>query len=267
MWKGQRRRWLVLNHHLQLLAVLLLFRLPTHLLITLPTSLLTPFPDATISTSVSPPSLQALPTSLQVLPVVRVHALHMLQVSYTWILLRDLFRSDQEKLSPHLEPVPSLFTAPSNLQLEKFIGERPKSTMLTSTSNLGKSWLTSRDPYHNFDSEEGLFNDSGTFFKEVDMSVLGNGEFEMTIASLNNSYVKNGYLFITPILTSDSIGENAIIDGFVYNITGCMFNITQGQTYTLHSWANAFTNAFKLHVTLCSVFHGAFTNASDYRVS
>jgi hypothetical protein len=54
----------------------------------------------------------------------------------------------------------------------------------------------------------------------------------MTTDSSNNSYVQNGYLYITPTLTSDSIGENAIIDGFVYNITDCTFNITQGLTYT-----------------------------------
>ena len=54
----------------------------------------------------------------------------------------------------------------------------------------------------------------------------------MVTDSSNNSYVQNGYLYITPTLTSDSIGENAIIDGFVYNITGCTYNITQGLTYT-----------------------------------
>jgi len=93
--------------------------------------------------------------------------------------------------------------------------ERPKSTMLASTSTLQKPWLTSRDPYHklayfitygvmflgiaagavrcyfgwtsvpllsgnlcmvldeNFDTEEGLFGDNGTFFREVDMSGFG----------------------------------------------------------------------------------------------
>ena len=59
----------------------------------------------------------------------------------------------------------------------------------------------------------------------------------MTTDSSNNSYVQDGYLYITPTLTSDSIGENAIIDGFVYNITGCTFNISQGLTYTSSSAA------------------------------
>lgn len=76
------------------------------------------------------------------------------------------------------------------------------------------------------------FSRLSTFFSR-------NGEFEMTTDSSNNSYVQNGYLYITPTLTSDSIGENAIIDGFVYNITGCTYNITQGLTYTSSAVASA----------------------------
>jgi hypothetical protein len=85
----------------------------------------------------------------------------------------------------------------------------------------------------NFDSDAGVFGDNGKFFREVDMSGFGNGEFEMTTDSLNNSYVKDGFLYITPTLTSDAIGEEAVTqNGFIYNITGCTFNITQGYTYT-----------------------------------
>ncbi|KAF8151651.1 GH16 beta-1,3-glucan recognition protein [Crassisporium funariophilum] len=83
-----------------------------------------------------------------------------------------------------------------------------------------------------FDSDEGVFGDNGKFFREVDMSGFGNGEFEMTTASQNNSYVRDGYLYITPTLTSDNIGQDALVDGSVYNITGCTFNITQGLSYT-----------------------------------
>ncbi|PPQ88363.1 hypothetical protein CVT25_002109 [Psilocybe cyanescens] len=83
-----------------------------------------------------------------------------------------------------------------------------------------------------FESEDGVFGDNGKFFREVDMSGFGNGEFEMTTASENNSYVRNGKLYITPTLTSDSIGDAAIVDGHVFNITGCTFNITQGISYT-----------------------------------
>jgi len=59
-----------------------------------------------------------------------------------------------------------------------------------------------------------------------------NGEFEMTTDSTNNSYVSNGKLYITPTFTSDSIGENAVENGYVYNITGCTYNATQGDTDT-----------------------------------
>ena len=63
----------------------------------------------------------------------------------------------------------------------------------------------------------------------------------MTTASENNSYVKNGHLYITPTLTSDSIGEAAVENGYVYNITDCTFNVTQGISYT--SATNRPTNA------------------------
>ena len=48
----------------------------------------------------------------------------------------------------------------------------------------------------------------------------------MTTASTNNSYVSNGHLYIVPTLTSDNIGTAAVLDGTVYNITDCTFNIT-----------------------------------------
>lgn len=88
------------------------------------------------------------------------------------------------------------------------------------------------------DGPEGVdgrvFGDNGIFFREVDMSGFGNGEFEMTTNSPQNSYVKNGALYITPTLTSEEIGESAILDGHVYNITGCTYNVTKawgGGTY------------------------------------
>ncbi|KAJ3510675.1 hypothetical protein NLJ89_g4537 [Agrocybe chaxingu] len=84
----------------------------------------------------------------------------------------------------------------------------------------------------NFDSDVGLFGENGKFFREVEMGGFGNGQFEMATASQNNSYIRNGRLYITPTLTSDNIGESAIIDGTVYNITGCTYNITQGISYT-----------------------------------
>ncbi|KAF9039187.1 concanavalin A-like lectin/glucanase domain-containing protein [Panaeolus papilionaceus] len=84
----------------------------------------------------------------------------------------------------------------------------------------------------NFDSADGVFGDNGKFFREVDMSGFGNGEFSMATGSENNSYVKDGRLYITPTLTRDAIGDSAVDDGYVYNITGCTFNITQGVSYT-----------------------------------
>jgi beta-glucanase (GH16 family) len=48
-----------------------------------------------------------------------------------------------------------------------------------------------------------------------------NGEFEMTTASSNNSFIRNGELYILPTLTSDVIGREGIFDGQTFNLTGC----------------------------------------------
>lgn len=88
----------------------------------------------------------------------------------------------------------------------------------------------------------------------------------MTTESSNNSYVQNGYLYITPTLTSDSIGENAIVNGSVYNITGCTYNITQGLSYTASEATNgsaaiAPNQPFDLaaYTTACSAISNATT--------
>jgi len=83
-----------------------------------------------------------------------------------------------------------------------------------------------------FSNPDEVFGDNGKFFREVDMSGFGNGEFEMTTDSTNNSFVVDGRLYIVPTLTSDSIPLAEILDGTVYNISGCTFNITQGVSYT-----------------------------------
>lgn len=49
----------------------------------------------------------------------------------------------------------------------------------------------------------------------------------MATASSNNSFVKDGKLYIVPTLTSDYIGRDAVYDGTVFNITGCTFNETR----------------------------------------
>ncbi|KAF9556187.1 concanavalin A-like lectin/glucanase [Agrocybe pediades] len=79
----------------------------------------------------------------------------------------------------------------------------------------------------NFDNEASVFGPGGTFFREVNMDGFGNGEFEMTTTSRNNSFVRDGKLYIVPTLTSDNIGMDAVFDGTVYNITDCTFNITR----------------------------------------
>ncbi|KAM6500153.1 ectomycorrhiza-upregulated GH16 glucan endo-1,3-beta-glucosidase precursor [Amanita muscaria] len=79
----------------------------------------------------------------------------------------------------------------------------------------------------NFDSEDAVFGSNGTFEREVSMDGSGNGEFEMYTASTNNSYVKDGFLYIVPTLTADEIGWDAVFNNTVYNITGCTFNETQ----------------------------------------
>lgn len=43
----------------------------------------------------------------------------------------------------------------------------------------------------------------------------------MTTTSPNNSFVRDGMLYIVPTLTSDVIGAAAIYDGHTYNLTGC----------------------------------------------
>jgi hypothetical protein len=43
----------------------------------------------------------------------------------------------------------------------------------------------------------------------------------MTTTSPNNSFVRDGKLYIVPTLTSDVIGVDAVYDGHTYNITGC----------------------------------------------
>ncbi|PFH48494.1 glycoside hydrolase family 16 protein [Amanita thiersii Skay4041] len=79
----------------------------------------------------------------------------------------------------------------------------------------------------NFDDEDGVFGENGSFQREVNMDGFGNGEFSMTTESRNNSFVKDGFLYIVPTLTADNIGWDAIYDGTVYNITGCTFLDTQ----------------------------------------
>lgn len=54
---------------------------------------------------------------------------------------------------------------------------------------------------------------------EQQTSGWSTGEFECTTHSSNNSFVKDGSLYIVPTLTSDTLGTIAIIDGHTLNLT------------------------------------------------
>lgn len=54
---------------------------------------------------------------------------------------------------------------------------------------------------------------------DVQVGGFGNMEFEWTTSSVNNSYTKDGKLYITPTLTSDLIGVNAVENGYTVNLT------------------------------------------------
>jgi len=82
-----------------------------------------------------------------------------------------------------------------------------------------------------FNDEQKVFGTDptkgGSFFREVGMDGFGNGEFEMTTSSSNNSFVQNGHLFLNPTLTSQYFGsDNPIYDATIFNLTDCTFNLT-----------------------------------------
>ncbi|KAJ7073513.1 glycoside hydrolase family 16 protein [Mycena belliarum] len=78
----------------------------------------------------------------------------------------------------------------------------------------------------------GVGGEGGVFFREVDASGFGNGEFSMTTASPANAFVQGGQLHLVPTLTSDVLPAGAILDGAVYNLTDCTYNITHATGYT-----------------------------------
>jgi len=79
---------------------------------------------------------------------------------------------------------------------------------------VGNLCLIMEDNFDKFDTQY-------TWTQEVDMGGFGNGEFEMTTDSSNNSFVEDGKLYIVPTLTSDVIGYDNVINGYTYNISGC----------------------------------------------
>lgn len=65
---------------------------------------------------------------------------------------------------------------------------------------------------------------------EIDLGGFGNHQFDMTTDSEANSYVKDGSLYITPTLTADTVGYDQILDGTMYNLTGCTNTIIDQTT-------------------------------------
>ncbi|KAJ7245488.1 hypothetical protein C8J57DRAFT_760143 [Mycena rebaudengoi] len=82
--------------------------------------------------------------------------------------------------------------------------------------------------------------------REVDMGGFGNNQFEMTTASNANSFVAalpagsflsssvegKPRLYLLPTFTSDVIPLPRILDGALYSISGCTYNVTRGAGYT-----------------------------------
>lgn len=78
----------------------------------------------------------------------------------------------------------------------------------------------------------------------------------MTTSSTNNSYVQDGYLYITPTLTSDIIGMDNILNGYTYNLTDCTYNATNPES--LPGGANSSTFNANAYYQAC----GAVSNSS-----
>ncbi|KAI0740036.1 concanavalin A-like lectin/glucanase [Earliella scabrosa] len=102
------------------------------------------------------------------------------------------------------------------------------------TLRLGNLCPVMEDHFDTFDTEN-------TWTHEVSLSGFGNQEFEMTTNSANNSFVRDGRLYIVPTLTSDVIGRDNVLGNppFVFNITGC----TEANTTNCGAVSNATARA------------------------
>ncbi|KAN0066295.1 hypothetical protein ACQY0O_000389 [Thecaphora frezii] len=69
------------------------------------------------------------------------------------------------------------------------------------------------------DNFDGDLLNTEIWHREVDLSGFGNNQFDWTTDSTNNSYVQDGKLYIVPTLTSDAVGNAAILDGYTLNLT------------------------------------------------
>ncbi|EJD35002.1 concanavalin A-like lectin/glucanase [Auricularia subglabra TFB-10046 SS5] len=63
--------------------------------------------------------------------------------------------------------------------------------------------------------------DTNIWYQEVEVGGFGNGEFEWTTTSSNNSFVEDGILYIVPTLTEDVLGRDAVYDGQNITVSGC----------------------------------------------
>lgn len=82
------------------------------------------------------------------------------------------------------------------------------------------NWIHSSHKYclvldENFD---GPLN-TNLWKHDIQVGGFGNGEFEWTTSSSNNSFTQDGYLYITPTLTADMIGESNLLNGYTVNLT------------------------------------------------
>ena len=67
----------------------------------------------------------------------------------------------------------------------------------------------------------GKFTSFCSHFYRLFLSA-SNGEFEMTTTFDKNLFVRNGQLYISPTLTSDEIGNDAIFNGGSYKLDVCL---------------------------------------------
>ncbi|KAK9331533.1 concanavalin A-like lectin/glucanase domain-containing protein [Lipomyces starkeyi] len=68
----------------------------------------------------------------------------------------------------------------------------------------------------NFD--EGFLNTT-IWTHDVQVGGFGNGEFEWATSSSNNSFVREGKLYIVPTFTADAIGADNMMNGYTVNLT------------------------------------------------
>ncbi len=66
---------------------------------------------------------------------------------------------------------------------------------------------------------EGDTINKDIWFHELETGGFGNGQFDWTTDSTNNSYVQDGKLYIVPTLTADALGDAAITNGYTLNLT------------------------------------------------